>query len=113
MNEYLSKVGPNLAQSIGNSNCNFESYVKQPNTEFSFFDTITVSKIRHLLGRLPNFKATGIDKISSKILKIASPAISATLTYILNQAIVLSNFPIDCKIARVTPIYKSGQRNLT
>ena len=51
--------------------------------------------------------------MSSKILKISSPAISATLTYIFNHAIVLSNFPIDWKMARVTPIYKGGQRNLT
>ena len=62
---------------------------------------------------LSSNKATGIDKISCKILKIAAPAIADSLTYIFNQAITLSSFPNEWKMARVIPLYKSGHRNLS
>ena len=53
-----------------------------------------------------------LDKISSKVLKIAAPVISDSLTYIFNQAVTLCTFPNGWKIARVIPLFKNGQRNL-
>ena len=66
------------------------------------------------MSQLPptKFIATGIDKISSKILKLAAPAISSSLTYIFNQAITLCTFPDEWKMARVSPLNKNGQINL-
>ena len=46
-----------------------------------------------MLSGLSSNKATGIDKISCKIIKMATPAIADSLTYIFNQAIALSSFP--------------------
>ena len=54
----------------------------------------------------------GIDKISSKIIKLAAPVISDSLTLIFNQAITLSSFPNEWKVARVMPLYKNGQRSI-
>ncbi len=65
-----------------------------------------------LLSALSSNKAAGIDKISCKIIKIAAPAITDSLTYIFNQAITLSSFPDDWKMARVIPLYKNGHRNI-
>ena len=53
-----------------------------------------------------------LDKISSKVLKIAAPVISDSLTYIFNQAVTLCTFSNGWKIARVIPLFKNGQRNL-
>jgi hypothetical protein len=61
---------------------------------------------------LSSNKATGIDIISCKIIRIAAPAISDSLTYIFNQAITLSSFPNEWKMTRVIPLYKNGQRNI-
>ena len=111
-NNYFSNVGPDLARSIGTSDYNFENYITRTNAEFSCFSTITTSTICHLLNSLSKSKATGIDTISSKILEIASPVIADSLSYIFNQAIILCSFPSEWKIARVTPIYKNGLRNI-
>jgi hypothetical protein len=43
--------------------------------------------------------------------KLASPVISATLTYIFNQSITLCSFADEWKVARVLPLYKSGHHN--
>ena len=66
----------------------------------------------YLLRGLSCNKACNVDKISSKILKLASPVISATLTYIFYQSIALCSFPDEWKVARVLPLYKSGHRNI-
>ena len=57
-------------------------------------------------------KATGIDKISCKIIKKDARIISDSLTLIFNQAIALSSFPDEWKMAKVLPLYKNGQRNI-
>ena len=109
-NDYFSNIGPKLAQSIGNFN--FEDYIKQTNSEFSFFKTVENSKVHKLLLVLSISKAVGVDKISGKILKIAASAISPSLRHILNYAIINSSFPSDGKLARVLPPYENGPRNL-
>ena len=111
-NEYFSNIGPDLASKIDTSSCNFKAYVKKATSEFAAFQPTTVNDIIHLLCGLSTNKATGIDKISCKIIKIAAPAISDSLTFIFNQAITLSSFPDEWKMARVTPLYKNGQRNI-
>ena len=57
-------------------------------------------------------KATGIDKIPAKVLKIAAPIITESPTNIFNYAIINESFPFDWKIVRVTPISKNGRRDL-
>ena len=71
-----------------------------------------MNHVSQLLTGLSSNKATGVDKISCEIIKIAAPAISDSLTQIFNQAITLSSFPDEWKTARVTPLYKNGQRNV-
>ena len=62
-NDCFSNIGPKLAQSIGNFNCNFEDYIKKTDSEFSFFKTVENSKVQIS-------KTIGVNKISGKILKI-------------------------------------------
>ena len=104
-NEHFSNIGPNLASNIAMANCNFETYVQKAKSEFTAFQPTTVTDVIQMLSGLSNNKATGIDKISCKIKKIAAPAIADSLTYIFNQAITLSTFPDQWKVARVTPLY--------
>ena len=111
-NEYFSNIGPDLSSRIDSSNYNFETYIKNAKSEFAAFQPVTVSQISHLLHGLSGNKATGTDKISYKIIKLAAPVISDSLTLIFNQAITLSSFPDEWKIARVVPLYKNGQRGI-
>jgi hypothetical protein len=67
-NDYFSNIGPDLASKIDSSNYNFETYVKNGKSQFSAFQPVTVSHVSHLLLGLSGNKATGIDKISCKII---------------------------------------------
>ena len=65
-----------------------------------------------LLSKLCNAKATGLDKISAKLLKECPDLIAESLTLIFNQSLLTGIFPDEWKSARVTPLYKnSGKRN--
>ena len=72
---------------------------------------LTTSKTVPIKG-LSLAKATGIDNISGKILKVAALAISPSLTYTINHAIISFCFPDDWKVARVLPLHRKGPRNL-
>jgi hypothetical protein len=60
--------GLDLASKINTSNYNFQQYIKK--SEFRAFESITTNKVYHPLRGLSSARATGIDKISSEILKL-------------------------------------------
>ena len=111
-NTFFSNIGQNLAEKIGSTECHFKDYLDKTNSEFTAFKSVSVNHVCHLLRELSGSKATGLDKISNKIINIAAPLISDSLTYIFNQAIALCIFPHKWKIARVIPLFKNGKRNL-
>ena len=97
-NDYFANIGQNLASNqTDNINLNIETDVKKAESEFTAFQPVTISQVYQLLTGLSSNKATGVDKISSKIIKIASPAIADSLTHIFNQAVTLSSFPDEWK----------------
>ena len=53
-------------------------------------------------------KATGIDKILNRILKMAAFVIYKNLADLFNLSITSGVFPSDWKIAKVSPLFKSG-----
>jgi hypothetical protein len=90
----------------------FKDYPKKSESEFTPFKLVTTNHVCCLLSQLAGNKATGLDKISSKVVKIAAPVISDSLTYIFNQSIILCTFPNEWKVARIIPLFKNGKRNL-
>ena len=55
-------------------------------------------------------RATGLDQISNKVLKLAAPIIYRQLTDLFNLSVKSGVFPVDWKLAKVSPIYKTGER---
>ena len=74
------------------------------------FSPISITTTLNNLNKLKTSKATGLDKIPAKSLKISSTIIAPSLTYIFNLSITTGIFVDDWKDARVTPIYKSDDR---
>ena len=69
---------------------------------------VEASSVVKLLNGVKINKATGIDKISNRILKMAAPVIYKNLTDLFNLSITSGVFPSDWKIAKVSPLFKSG-----
>ena len=64
------------------------------------------------LATLDELKATGPDKISGKLLKMVAPSIAPSLTSLFNHSILSGQFPSEWIEANVTPIPKSGEKDL-
>lgn len=68
-------------------------------------------KVMKFLQTLNVRKSTGTDEIGPRLLKIASPFISESLTYICNLSIRTGSFPDKWKEAKVKPLHKAGPTN--
>jgi hypothetical protein len=76
------------------------------------FSEIGVEEVTAGLRNLKISKATGIDMIPSRALKIAADIIAPSITWILNLSLKTGIFVDAWKKACVLPIYKSGDRRL-
>ena len=107
-NEYCVQIGPNLACSLAVSDVTFDQFVSPTQSVMSRFRLASANKVFKLLNGLSTTKATGLDKISSSVLKAAASTIAPSLTYIFNNSILTCRFPFDWKMARLLPVYKKG-----
>ena len=71
-----------------------------------FFKPVTPSEIKNLINFLDTNKATGIDMIWSKLIKIAADFLTPLLTVTINKSIEENIFPDSAKIASVIPLDK-------
>ena len=81
-----------------------------PNIRFKFAN-INVSNVAMNLSNLKVSKATGMDNLPAKILKISSYLIAPSLTAIFNMSLKSGIYMDEWKMARVIPIYKSENRS--
>ena len=69
------------------------------------------SEVSEILFKLNISKSPGPDGISSRLLKLASPAVANTLAKICNISVESGTFPENWKTANVVPIYKKGAKD--
>ena len=81
-----------------------------PSHEFSI-KPITETEVFTMLSQLNINKSAGVDCLGPKLLMLTAPVISKCVAYMINQSITCGFFPDELKIAKVTPIYKKGDRS--
>ncbi len=74
-------------------------------TQFSFEHT-DENKVIKIINKFDSKKATGVDKISVKLLKPGKEALVTHITKFVNKSIDSCIFPDQLKKAQVTPIFK-------
>ena len=55
-------------------------------------------------------KATGLDRIPCKLLKLSSSIVGPSLPYIFKSCIDAEIFPNEGKIAKLIPLFKKGSK---
>ena len=74
------------------------------------FLLITSSQTHQLIKAIPSGKATGLDGVSARLLKISGPAIAPSLAKLINMCITSGTFPAVWKEAKVTPLHKGNSK---
>ena len=80
-----------------------------PKTMKTFnFTYVSTVFVRNQLKRLKRKKATGVDELTTSMIKDCAENLAPVLSHIINLSLNSGTFPNLWKIAKVTPIYKSG-----
>lgn len=107
-NEYFCEVGPNLASTV-NTNRNINRFRTLPSQQSSMFIRPTsIDEVIVLISKLDSKKSAGPDSIPVSFIKIHHEFFSSILVDVFNEVIYTGQFPDCLKIARVIPVYKSG-----
>ena len=85
----------------------FYDYLNSPSKKSFLFPT-TPLEVKRLLSKMKSKSSSGIDKISSKILKLTPDNKINGLTHIFNLSINKGVFPSELKIAKVITILKKA-----
>ena len=72
---------------------------------------ISREKVSKFLTNIDVSKATGCDQIGPRLIKIAAPYITDSITHICNQSIRDSVFPNKWKEGKVAPLHKTGAKD--
>ena len=106
INGHFSNVAQVLAQYIPVVDVSPEP------TESSFsMQTPSVNTVFSFLSKIDEKKATGLDRIPSKLLKMAANIVAPSLTSVVSKSILTGIYPNDWKEAKVTPLFKKGLKS--
>ena len=89
---------------------NFKKFIKKQTTFFSVFkfSQVTEQECLDIVNNIPSNKATGLDDISARLVKLAAPFVSISVTHIINLSLRTGSIPQEWKSAKIVPIFKSG-----
>lgn len=70
------------------------------------------TEIENIINKLNNGKSSGYDNISTRIIKLCKSILLPLLTQNINMVLQTGEFPNVLKIAQITPLHKSGPKNI-
>ena len=109
-NKYFVDIGSRLAASIQPVSAHFSDYLKESYKDsFMLYPTDPAEIIRIVLN-FENKSSAGYDEIPVKIMKTSIHAIAHPMSALINKSMHTGVFPDALKIARVCPIFKSGDK---
>ena len=108
-NNFLVSIGPQLAENIS-CETNPLTYVNNIERSIVILD-VTCEEIKGVIHSLNN-SSSGWDEIPTFLVKKCVDSFIEPLTYLVNSSISEGIFPSELKLARVVPIFKSGDPSL-
>lgn len=113
-NDFFIRVGQDLAHKIPNKYHTNTGNTLMYDSEHTHdiilnkFTPCTTSEVSKIIDNLNSNTSTGLDGISTKTIKCLKPIIIDRLTNCINLCLAQGIFPDTLKVAKVTPIHKSG-----
>ena len=110
-NTFFSNIGSMLAANIPNNSIPFTNYLKDSIPNSCVFWNTDVKEVICITTQCENKKSAGYDEIPMSLLRLTIDAIAPALVIIFNMALSTGFFPDNLKIAKVIPIYKTGDKD--
>jgi len=110
-NNYFSTIGTTYANNIPDvAGVSYNDYLTKNTSSVFKFETVSCNHIVKTIDKLKSKDSYGHDGISVKLLKYVKHILAPILTPIINQSLSQGIFPQHLKLAKVTPIFKSGSK---
>lgn len=109
-NEHFLEAGKYAGSIPLPNNTSLTSCIQISNYDSIFLTPTTEAEITTIINSLKNTCAPGDDDISPLPIKNSISCLIEPLTYIFNQMLATGVFPDRLKIARVTVVFKGGNK---
>ena len=110
-NYYFSNIGSDIAD-VQNAKLDRRKYLeKVPGISFRF-TPVTECVINKTIQNLTSKNSSGVDGLSTKLLKLIREQLLPALSITINQSFCTGIFPSRLKLALVKPLYKKGNEQL-
>ena len=110
-NKFYVNVGPNLARKIPSDSRPATTYMKNIIANSMAILPVVQDEVEKIIRNLKDSSA-GWDSIDSKVVKQTYKSFISPLTHIMNLSLSTGIVPLELKVARVIPIFKSGETNV-
>jgi hypothetical protein len=111
-NEFFINIGKSLAQKIPLANQSALSYLGIPHNKSIFLQPATRNEVIKLINDLKSDSSSGWDEFSPKVIKYCHFFLLDPLIHLINLSLSQGIFPHELKLAKVIPIFKSGNLNI-
>ena len=109
-NNYYLGVAESLSSKIIDNNISYETFLGNRVQDTFSFELVNEREVGRLIGELGE-TAAGYDQLPARVIKYSRDYILTPLTHIINCSLRTGIFPSKLKIARICPIYKSGDKH--
>ena len=109
-NTFFSSIGDHIQSSIPGTSINNSTINILNHSSSFFFNPVSTIIIKKIISNFKN-KSSSISTYSVRTLKHISDIISPILSMLVNRSILSGHFPSYLKLARVIPIFKSGNHH--
>ena len=115
-NDFFTSIFQQYSKDNTNSCCiseKLKTFVQSklpPEVKFEI-PPVSISFVQKQLDSLDLTKATGLDGLSAKFLRLSSSVIAVPIMKILNLSITTGIFPDSFKKAKITPCFKKGDKS--
>ena len=106
-NSFFINIGPSLSKNIPSVNKLPCEFMKNRIDNEMLMEEVMEDEVKAIIKNLKD-SSSGWDSISSSVVKSTSEGIITPLTHVFNLSVIKGVFPSELKIARVVPIFKSG-----
>ena len=109
--KFFANIGPELASKIPNLNVSFRSFLDLKYSETIFLCPTNKNELQDICYSFKTGKAPCFDNVSMYVIKKSFDLLVQPLANIINLSLCTAIFPEKLKIAKVIPIFKTGEQN--
>ena len=110
-NNFYVNIGKKLSNDIPTNSGDPLSYIKSAVPNSIFVESVDESEIKNICKSMKDC-SSGWDQILPKVVKLTYQNFIVPITHVMNLSIINGVVPTELKVAKVVPIYKSGDRRL-